>query len=83
MQNGRSGPHNLWYGYLHRSCFVPMHAWVCMLSSNAIPADGSDAEIVHGYTSALCIEAAQRPDLEKSELNPALVGVLLKAIEGI
>ena len=37
----------------------------------------------HGYTSALRIEAAQRPDLEKSELNPALVGVLLKAIEGI
>ena len=37
----------------------------------------------HGYTSALRIEAAQRPDLEKSELDPALVGVLLKAIEGI
>ena len=87
-----------------------MNAWVCMLSSNAIPVDERDAEIVresmrqaklradaiaeftvsdllklhrHGYTSALRIEAAQRPDLEKSELNPALVGVLLKAIEGI
>ena len=81
-----------------------------MLSFNAIPADGRDADIVresmrqaglradtiavfsvsdllklhkHGYTNKLCIEAAQRPDLEKSELKPALVGVLLKAVEGI
>lgn len=83
---------------------------MCMLSSNAIPADGSDAEIVresmrqaklradaiaeftvsdllklhrHGYTSALSIESAQRLDLEKSELNPAHVDILLRAIEGI
>ena len=35
-----------------------------------------------GYTSALRIKAAQRPDLEKCNLVPALVGLLLMAVEG-
>ena len=102
-----SGPQNLWYGCLHRSC---LHECACSHPMPCMPAEGCDAQIVrecmrqaklradaiaeftvsdllklrrHGYTSALRIEAAQRPDLEKSELNPALVGVLLTAIEGI
>lgn len=37
----------------------------------------------HGFKSALRIEAAQRPDLERCNLDPALTGLLLTAIEGI
>ena len=36
-----------------------------------------------GYRNAPCIEATQRLDLEKSKLEPALIGVFLMAIEGI
>ena len=37
----------------------------------------------NGYTSARRIQAAQRPDLERSNLGPAVVGMLLTAIEGM